>query len=266
MKTALLALILVTGCAGARSPALKWAMNDELADAGKMVQSGQFRQAVDELTMLIEMSPKNEPARFLRALAYQNLEEFPLAIEDYEEILRLNPASAKAHYNLGMIFSFKAGNPHRALTHFDRFLSLEPEHARALSVAKIMCSLDDPRGSESMDGQVSIASAVELPDPAQRRRQLMTLVERLPESPLPHYLIGKTFEEERNEEEAIRSYEAALEIRPTCAACHTALGQLLQGRHKKAEAELHFAKARLFEQSDTASFDGAPFDPGRVTD
>lgn len=206
-------LSLMAGCASMRPAVFNRAFSDDVEAAKRLVSTGHLKQAIDELTLLIDMDPKNIEARSLRGAAYQGLEEFDLAVKDFEEAVRIDPSNPKVHYNLGMIFAYKLHDPRRALEHFDRFLSLAPGHDRAYAVAKVMCSIDTSQAG----------------------------------SPIPSYLAGKSYEEEGKIEEAMRSYREAIEKRPTCAPCHYSLGRLLILKKKTGEGQSHLARAKLFD-------------------
>lgn len=237
--------LLGSGCAANRMMALNRAFGDEVEEGKRLIRTGHYSQAIDDLSMLLEMDPKNKEARISRAVAYQQLEEFPLAIRDYEEVLKENPGSSRAHYNLGMIYAFKLNEPRRALEHFNLFLSADPKHSKAFNAAKIMCSIDWT-DSENRRLQEIVGHAMETADPDRRRKELSEAAKEDPHSPLPYYLIGKSHEYQGEEREAIRSYEKALEIRPTCAPCHEALGKLLVRRKKNSsEGRIHLLKADL---------------------
>ena len=99
-----------------------------------------------------------------------------------------------------------------------------------------------------MAGEI-LEEANEIPNLEERRSRLLEQARLNPDSPLPHYLVGKTYEYEGKDEEAIRSYETALEIQPTCGPCHQALGKLLFRKKKRVEAQVHLRKAELFSPS-----------------
>ena len=239
---------LASGCASlGGSAVVHRAFREDMQEGNKLVQTGHYRQAVDELSMLLEMDPRNEEARLVRAVAYQALEELPLAIEDYETVLKGNPDSAKAHYNLGMIYAFKLDDPRRALGHFDRFLSLEPDHPKAFAVAKIMCSVDNSAGTGDPVLDEALQRAGQIPNLEERKSRIGDLARESPGSPLPHLLLGKTYEFEGEGDQAIESYRTAIEIQPTCAPCQQRLGKALLGRRKTArEGMALLRKAELF--------------------
>jgi len=240
----LLACLLMSSCIATRSGMLNRAFQDEAQESQKLIRAGHYRQAVDDLSMLLEMDPKNEKCLFLRGLAFQKWERYSEAIQDYQKVIGLNAHTSKAYYNLGMIYAFQLNDPPKALAAFDNFLSMNPHHKLAFTVAKLMASLDP---SEPLDNPKELDKQVLLEtDLDAMRGQLLATMEEDPHSPTSFYLIGRTYEAEEKNREAIRYYRAALEKSPTCARCHRSLGNLLiQGKHSK-EGEIHLVKAQLF--------------------
>ena len=237
------------GCASIHPAIMNRAYQDDLEGAKKLVSSSHLKQAVDELTQLIDMDPKNSEALLLRGVAYQGLEEFERAVRDYEAVLAIDPRNVKGHYNLGMIFAYKLNDPVRALKHFDRFLSLQPDHDRAFRVAKVMCAIDTDRSRPLLEngGLASFLGEVaSVTDPADRRKRLLEAAEKNRSSPVLPMMIGQTYDEEGRTDEAIRAYQQALELRPTCAPCHEALGKLLIRKKKTEEGNIHILKSQLF--------------------
>lgn len=237
-------------CGTVRPAALGRAFNDDLDGARQLVASARFKQAVEEISLLIDMDPHHEEALLLRGMAYQGLEEFTSAVRDYQAVIEIHPASPKAHYNLGMIFAYKLNDPRRALDHFDRFLASDPNHEKALSVAKVMCALDQGESASEGSGQAMtdlVSGAMSIEDLAQRKKRLREIAGLHPTSPVPLFLIGHIQEEEGKDGEAIRSYEESIAVRPTCAPCHHSLGRLLAFKKRDREAKEHLLKAKLFD-------------------
>ncbi|MBI1908558.1 MAG: tetratricopeptide repeat protein [Deltaproteobacteria bacterium] len=250
-KTLILAFcLLFTGCASMGRSPLQTAVADEMLEAKKMIRVGQYREAVDQLNMILQMNPNDEQAYFLRGVAHQSLEEFPAAVQDYETVIKKNPRSAKTYYNLGMIYAHKLDDPQRALVNLDRFLSLEPNHPQAGDTASLMMTLDE-RGQETspeesqLKEHLSRLSSTE--NFLERRGKLAPLMQLYPDSAVLHYLMGQTYEREGRNDEAIRYYQSALELRPTDANTQQALGNLLIYEGKNAEGQGHLMKAKLFE-------------------
>jgi LysM repeat protein len=52
--------------------------------------------------------------------------DFPGAIESFEKALEVNPQSAQAHFELGMLYYQKEPDPARAIYHYEEYLKLQP--------------------------------------------------------------------------------------------------------------------------------------------
>lgn len=134
-------LPVLMNCASLTGSTLHTAYNDEIFENEKLIRSGRYRQAVDELGMLLELDPKNERVLFLRGVANQHLEEYSLAVQDYQGVLALNAKSSPAYYNLGMIYAFILNDRDHAQENFKRFLELSPLHPESFGVRKILAAL-----------------------------------------------------------------------------------------------------------------------------
>jgi Flp pilus assembly protein TadD len=196
------AMLILAGCATAGKNRFKDLFEDELAQNRQSIKFGSVPKAVEELTMLLEMDPKNEEARFLRALAYQKMEHFDKA--------------------------FKTRDAVTALKHFDRFISLEPDHPRVFTAAKIMLSLDGAASSDQDNLKDLIRD---------------TLADRE---------VSRIATGDGNGKDAIKKLEKAIELKPTCAKCHRALADILKDAGRKEEAQIHLVKAGLFDPNNSA--------------
>lgn len=233
-------------------------IQEELFQIRESVNRGSLAQAVRDLGMLLEMDPKNKDARFLRAVAYQKRGQHEKAIDDYNLLIKYYPDHHKAHYNLAMIYAFKTYDKETALKHFDRFLTLEPKHPKAFSVAKIMCALDRPsRAPKTKDvspGQQidrffanqGLKEAMEEADPGKRKKMLLEIVRLDPHRPQAYFILAQICEQEGKDSEATKYYKQALEHSPTFAQGHYQLGQLLLKKKQKRKGQVHLIKASLF--------------------
>ncbi len=103
--------------ASAQAPADDWSRcrgdDDEVAIAGcsALLQAGQLSPAQRGLALS------------RRAIAYHAKRDFPHAVADYEEALRLNPREIWAHAGLALSLR-DSGNAQRAVGEFDSALSL----------------------------------------------------------------------------------------------------------------------------------------------
>jgi Flp pilus assembly protein TadD len=251
-------ILLFVSCATTGGKKFRGMFKEDIAQNRESVMVGGSKQAVNDLSMILEMDPKNDEARFLRAVAYQKMGEHPKAVEDYSAILKRNPGHSKAHFNLGMIYAYKMNDPSAALKHLDRFISIAPDDPRAGQAAKIMLSLDIHAASapsningmiEEVLAQRGAIRAESKQGSETRIRTLKNYIRAAPDSPQLHFALGKSYENDGKYSEAIRSYEKALELSPTYAICHSHLGKLLAKLGKNDEAEIHAVKASLFRKT-----------------
>ena len=250
-------VIALSACATGRSARLQSFYKDDIASNRESIRFGSPSQAIGDLTMMLEMDPKNTEARFLRAVAFQKSGDFPKAAEDYNIILKNNFDHAKSHHNLAMIYAFKLGKKGEALKHFDAFITLAPEDSNVSQAAKTMLSLDrefasnDPADINQLIKDVladqGLIRAKNEDDTRKRRKMILDAIRASPASAGLHFAMAKSYEQDGKIDEAIKYYKDALELRPACRECHSSLGQLLIRINRKEEAQIHLLKASLFQ-------------------
>ncbi len=66
------------------------------------------------------------------------------AVESFEKALEVNPRSASAHYELGLIYDQKLGKPATAIHHYERYLQLQPKAEDTVKVRELIegCKLE----------------------------------------------------------------------------------------------------------------------------
>ena len=102
---------------------------DPLLDKGyEQYDKGEFTEAVKSFNRAIEMDPKNAEAHFLRAMTYQGLALFKLAVADLEKAIVLKTDYAEAFQQLGYIYLVGQA-PALAIEAFDKAILLTPEVA-----------------------------------------------------------------------------------------------------------------------------------------
>jgi Flp pilus assembly protein TadD len=102
---------------------------DNLLDKGyEQYDQGEFMQAVKSFNRAIEIDPKNAEAHFLRAMTYQGLALFKLAVADLKKAIVLKTDYAEAFQQLGYIYLVGQA-PALAIEAFDKAILLTPEVA-----------------------------------------------------------------------------------------------------------------------------------------
>ncbi|HSA58379.1 MAG TPA: tetratricopeptide repeat protein [bacterium] len=182
---------------------------DTIEQARREIDGGRFETAIRILDERLENRPEDAAALKVRALAACGLGRYDAAVRDYEAALNKNPDDAEAHRDLGMLLVFKVKDARHATEHLENYLVLTHEADIPMEVIRILKSLD--RGCSKREHQI---------------------VEEL-------VRMAQAFEAAGKPKIAIRAYERALRIRPTCSSCNESLGRLLKD-------ERYLAKARLF--------------------
>ena len=81
-----------------------------------------------------QLDEQKEP-HFLTGLKRYNSMDYKGAIEAFEKALEINPRSASAHLELGVLFEQQEKDYAAAIYHYDRFLRLRPQSDKANPVA-----------------------------------------------------------------------------------------------------------------------------------
>jgi tetratricopeptide (TPR) repeat protein len=99
---------------------------DPYAQGNALLKRGEYAKAVPYFSQAIAIKPEYR-AYFGRAGAYQNLQRMELAIEDYTQAIRLNPASAMAYHDRAVCLARLKEND-RALADYNRALELASDN------------------------------------------------------------------------------------------------------------------------------------------
>ena len=102
---------------------------------GLCIELGLNDQGLQWLTRALEIDPQSIPARINRALACLRLAKLDAARTDYLELLRLNPALARAHFGLAEIAYQKREWP-EALRRYEDYLRYTPPDSAEFKYAQ----------------------------------------------------------------------------------------------------------------------------------
>jgi tetratricopeptide (TPR) repeat protein len=167
---------------------------DELAEAGKLLKSGQHQQAMERVNKLLADKPKDPQARFLKGLIYteqgkprdaiamfQKLtEDYPELPEPYnnlaviyasqgqydkarsalEQSIRTHPSYATAYENLGDVYAKLASQA------YDKALKLDSSNAGAQNKLALVRDLTGRLPPAAAPTTVAVATPAPKPAPA----------------------------------------------------------------------------------------------------
>lgn len=112
------------------------------------VEASRLRAAVEYAEDYLRSHPGDVSLRFLMGTTLVALERPDAARVALEEVLRLRPDHASAHYVLGSLLLDSLGRPERAEFHLRRYLELAPDGAHAAELRAWLQSRHAPRAEE----------------------------------------------------------------------------------------------------------------------
>jgi len=105
-----------------------------LALADVLRESGDTQAAIDATRGAVSAAPEDTNSRFKLALMLRRSGRIDEAIAEYQKILGLDASIAEVHYNLAVLLLQEKKRPELAREHFQRFVELDPDNARASQV------------------------------------------------------------------------------------------------------------------------------------
>ena len=90
-----------------------------------LVQLNRSREAIPDLSHLIDTQTNNVMLYFSRAVAYYQSRDFAAAKSDYEQVIKQNPTNFQAFFGLGEI-AYTNRNYPEALSNYERYLTNAP--------------------------------------------------------------------------------------------------------------------------------------------
>jgi len=227
---------------------------------------GDYAAAVPNLRVAIQHDPQNLPFRL--ALAHSCLwsKQYQCVLDEYHEILTLNPESAEAYMlagealdemkdNAGAVEQFRAAvkadprepNVHfglgyllwglmkyeEAAQEFQAELANNPDHAQALTyLADTDMQLSHPEAATPL---------------------LLKAIKIDPSITLAHVDLGLLYSEAGKKDEALAELKTAEGLSPNDVNVHWRLARFYQAAGKKEEAKVEFEKTKGLQKSADAS-------------
>jgi tetratricopeptide (TPR) repeat protein len=105
---------------------------NKLVEPGADVIAGK-RAAIQELSKAIQINPRYSFAYFIRAYIYSQLQEFRQSLNDYNQVIKLNPNLAAAYRSRGVLKQDNLNDAQGALADYNQAIALSPGFALAYS-------------------------------------------------------------------------------------------------------------------------------------
>ncbi len=192
-------------------------MQDPLATAVALHQSGRLKEAEDAYRGVLRDNPRNPEALHLLGLLAHQSGDNRTGVDLIRRAIGIRSGRAVYHFNLGVALA-AAGDPAGAEEAYRRCLALAPDRAEALNNLGLLLQ---ERG--------------ELKDATSAFRDALALD---PENAGTHANLGRALQELGRDEAALASFERALALDSRLSEAHFGRGRSLeqQGRWAAAEA------------------------------
>lgn len=92
----------------------------------KVLEQGDYQQAISYLTKAIQNNPKLVAAYYNRAIARHQLQEYQRAIADFTKVIQINQKDAEAYYNRG-VARLSLKDYQTAITDFTKAIQINPK-------------------------------------------------------------------------------------------------------------------------------------------
>lgn len=99
--------------------------------AGILLQVKNNPLCMEYFNNALRIKPESEEALYGRAMFLQENGDYDRAIQDYTQILKINPRNKNAHYNLGYVHYTYLKVYSQAIKHYDDAIAADPNYAEA---------------------------------------------------------------------------------------------------------------------------------------
>jgi tetratricopeptide (TPR) repeat protein len=215
--------------------------------------------AIAEFRAAVQLDPKNVTYRLNLAEAYSRNSQDDRALEQVREVVRLAPNDALSHRALGAMLG-RNHRPEEAVRELQVAAGMDPQNADTrvllgIQLATMFGRLDD--STAALQEAVQLNPEIPLARQGLERVQLIRQrvqealaaghrrLERNPNDPDAHELLGKAEERSGDFAAAIRDFQKAAELLPTSGTPHVSLAELyvVKGDFTGAWDEIRKARA-----------------------
>jgi len=232
------------------------AVDAQLGLARVYLATGRTTDALHFTQQLVSSQRENQQALLLHARALIAQRDLQAAEAPLRTVITLNPQSAEAHAELGMLYGFRS-DAARSRAEYERALALDPGNLDALGGMTVLdITQRNPAAArarlqsavaKSPDStrllMVAARSYMLLNDAAETERLLRHAVDLDPSMLGAYAMLGQLYISQKRTDAAITEFERLLAHNPRSVGAHTMLGMLLGMQNKREDAKKHYEQA-----------------------
>jgi tetratricopeptide (TPR) repeat protein len=197
---------------------------NELDNIMKLYSSGLFLEALSSINLLISEYPNESLLFNISGACYSETNQINLAIEKFQQAIKIKPDYAEAYYNLGVAYQ-KNDHLNDALNNYEKAIELKHSYPQAHNnVGLINLNI----------GKLDLAVT-----------SLEWAVAYSPNYAEAHNNLGAAFLEQMLYEKAMEQYEKAININPSYAIALNNLGISCEVMGLRDNARINYDKAIL---------------------
>lgn len=106
--------------------------NSELGD--KFFSNGEYQKAVDAYTEYLRMQPRDIKTIYNRGRAYEELEEYAKANEDFRKVIKEDPLNVNAHLSIASDYYYRQKDFENTIFFAEKALKLDQNSALAYTL------------------------------------------------------------------------------------------------------------------------------------
>jgi protein O-GlcNAc transferase len=223
-----------------------------------LLRVGKIPEAMEAFRDAAQLKPDFLEAHFALGvlLARQGIENHGEAMDQFLEVLRLNPNHVRARINLSNLLE-QGGDLEAAIAEMQKAVQLAPKQAdfylllgqKQQKAKQYQEAIQSYRRSTELNPQMFGAHygvgvvLYLLGDFAGAATELQSLLELNPDHAYAHYQLGKLLVKQEEFSKAATHLEDAIRLQPTLAEAYAELGALLKRRNETEQAEKAFRNA-----------------------
>jgi tetratricopeptide (TPR) repeat protein len=97
-----------------------------------------YDEAIESYNAATTLSPMDYRSYFQLGLAYRDKNDFNKSASSFEKSLQINDKQVEAHEELGMIYYRNLKDNRKAVFHFEKVISMQPNHPDADKIQNII--------------------------------------------------------------------------------------------------------------------------------